>query len=1055
MRKRFICKRICALASAFMIGIGSISVPSVFAEQTSVFVDEFDGGNNAGTTKAFYSENIREILSSVSSQLGDFTRATRISAGADGVLIYKSEDVGAIMIRGVYPQNGNFEFYYSTDNKEYIPIEPVYGNSVMKDSTTGWYGRDYFFAGFPRGTLYFKIVIPKEGGNDLYNKQINFVKIESGSTTLIDDYDDTLINSFDLKSADNKVFKTFEGQRSKEAMHLLYSLGIMDKSILNPDRFSKEITRGEFASALVKLIGLSREKYSDDVSYEDFSDISSTTDYAYCVQIVSAMGYMNKMNDNSFRAENPISERDALYALMCQLGYQSVLSYSNVYSVASSANVAYSARGGNLTVEDAAEMFLACLNGKTAENGYNGKIKPSDKTYIADILNIDRVEGQLDYSMLGSVSGSDYKNSDMVEISGAVFYAENIKFHELVGRRVYAYVKEENGKKNVVSFGADEDMDSFTIYKDAIDESESDLTSLHYTENGKDKKKGISVTKLVVNGERRYDISKDVLYSCDVINLYDGDNDGKLETAVAEKYDDYYVKSIYVTDKGITDAYTEKTFYFDSGKYDNIIFFRNGNKANFSNITENSIVSIAKSSNDKFVKVIINEKSVSGTLSSENFNDNEITVDKEDYKISDELKALITSGTVKKPKLGDEGKFYLNAVGLVSAFDVVSTTERYGYMIEAYTSEESRGKRIKVKIFSDDGEIKTYDTKDNLTVAFGSSKYNVNGSEAINLLKNAEQLKGENGNIEGLIKYKLNNGVVTYISVPRSARLESEFSMDYENEASFTNGNDIIDLKYAVNSDTKKFYIPYDREDERGYQNTITTTSSYRGTTYTYSIKLYDTDENRVASAMVLFADEYDADRTGLLWRRYGMVTSVKDVYDDESDDTRKKMSFITQGAERGYILADNLKLRLGKVTDAKTDFSDSVLPTDLKAGDVIKFALNNKGEIGKLSLIYDADKKIYYKDDLTSTTDFDVSTNGEITEMFVEIDKIYGKYMIVKTGSDTFLFDCSQAFASVYSANREIVYAASSGDVKPGDKAIIRSQRSTLLDIMVIKEEN
>lgn len=43
-----------------------------------------------------------------------------------------------------------------------------------------------------------------------------------------------------------------------------------------------------------------------------------------------------------------------------------------------------------------------------------------------------------------------------------------------------------------------------------------------------------------------------------------------------------------------------------------------------------------------------------------NLNDNEITVDEEDYKISDELKALITSGMVKKPKLGDEGKFYFN-----------------------------------------------------------------------------------------------------------------------------------------------------------------------------------------------------------------------------------------------------------------------------------------------------------------------------------------------------------------------------------------------------------
>lgn len=1048
MRKTELCKKICALTVALIMLTGVVYVPNVSAEQ-AIFVDEFDGGKSTGTTKTFFSDNIREISSSTS-QSGDFTRATRIGAEKDGILIYKSENVGAITMRGVYPKNGDFEFYYSTDNKEYIPIEPVYGNEIIKDSGTGWYGRDYFFAGFPSGILYFKIVIPKEDGNTLYNKQINYVKIEKETTTLIKDYDDNLINSFDLKSADNKVFETFEGQKYKEAMHLLYSMGIMDKRVLNPERFNTEISRGEFASSLVKLMGFMSEKYSDNVTYEKFSDISSSTDYAYCVQIAIEMGYMNKMSDNSFRPEKPMSEQDAMYALMCLLGYQDVVKNNSIPSVASNTSFAYKLKGGNLTVEDAAKMLFAFLNANMANNKFNGIIEVGKRTYLSDILEINRVSGQMNYSVMGSMDSTYHSNKNEVEIEGVVLKSENIKFHELLGRRVYAYIDDDN---KVISFGIDEKTEPVSVYKRDVNKSRSDLSNMYYTKDGTSKRKSINVTKLVINGERIYAISKTLLYDCDVLNFYDSNNDGKLETVIAERYDDYFVKSIYVTEKGIADFYTGNTFYFDSTKYNNIIFFRDGIKANFSNIIENSVISVAKSSNNRFVKVVINQDSVSDDYIYEDFSENIFTIGKENYGMSDGLKTLITSGKIQKMQMGETGKFYLNAVGDIAAYEITSPfVERYGYIIRAY--EKSSTGNIRVKIFGDDGNIETYDTRDKLSISFGTTSSKVNGSAAIALLKTAAELTNASGEIEGLVKYRIRDGVISRISVPRSSPLTNDFSMDYSNTAAFTNGNDIIDLKYIVNSDTKYFYIPYDRGDETGYQNKVSTVSTYSGTKDTYNIKLYDIDQNRVASAMVLFAEEFDADNIGLLWRRFGMVSSVRDVYDEENDCIRKQIKFVTQGAEQSYWICDNLKVRGGKMSNnEKADLTAStIVPSDIGKGDVIKYALNNKGEIGKLTLIYDASTKKYYKNDGTATTSYSVGTNGEIVEMYVTVDRVFGKYMIVETDSDTYVFDCSQAYASIYNEDDKTVYPASVGDIKPGDKVVIRAQRTSLQDVMIIK---
>ena len=1045
-------KRILSIFLLVVVCVGLITVPS-YAEQNYIFMDEFDAGHASKASKAFYSSNIYE-LNSASELLGDYQRASRIEKNKEGVIIYEAENIGAIQVRGGIHYNDtlDFRFSYSFDNTEYTELKPVIVNAGT--ATNGYKMKDYFFAGLPTGKIYFKITIPVEG--DPWNKQIGFLKIETNTHSIIEEYDAKLMDMFNFNTADDSFYELTEGAESEEELRLVYALGLIDQKIMEESRFDTPITRGEFAYSLTKLVGIDKGEFSYGNYYDRFSDVDSLTDYAYNIQFAAEMGYLSKKPDGSFRPEENVHENDAIYAIMSFLGYRNVVDVKNagdMYKLASNISLDYKATGRELTVRKAAELIVAALNARTAVYGWNDRITIGDNSYIKTALKLERVEGQMTYSKYGSVSGSDYDDNDIIEIDGNVVYTTSDYFKKNVGKNVWAYLADDNGRKTVVTFGNTHlKAEPFTVLKSDLYTQQSDMTMVRYDENGREKKKGIRITKLVVNGERTYDLSAEKMYDCDTITFIDGDGNGVYETAFAEKYRDYFIKAVYYSEKGLSDLYTGETFYLDAKKYDHINIIKDGNTATFAEFKENVVVSIAVSENNKFVRAVVSDGSVEGTVSRNNPTENMVRIGNKEYYISPSLIDKIEKGKADMLQSADEGIFYLNALSQISGFSSTTTRETYGFMINCGVAGPFADTLI-VKLFETNGKISEIECTDTVKIAKGNNYSQVGGAKAKEILDTADALRNR-GKTEGLIRYKKNKeGKITFISIPKTAKDDDVFSLDYSDSAAYSNGTDLINAKYAIDENTVRFFIPYDREETERYRNETITKSGYRGSQYKYDIRLYDTNSVCFAGAIVLYENENDAYNLNLMYNNLSYVSDVMTSYDETRQEARKQFKIMTSGVEKEYYAADNLKIVLGKNSSVETDAS-TLTADDIEKGDIVTFATNQKGEIGKIILYYNRSDKLFYKSDKTSSADFCVGSEDEYVYIYAELEFKYREFVKLNVGTEDFFCKINSANIALYEdkgANPG-VKKGTVDDITKGDKVVVRMTRGSVTDMMVIR---
>ena len=195
--------RIASLFVAFWILLSTLCNGVVFADG-NIFVDDYDTANSSKIPNAFYSENMQTLTLSTSIH-GDNKVAIRIDRDKPGVAVYKATNVGAIRLRGSNDNGDNedYSFFWSTDNVEYTQISPV---KVDLGKGGSFYACDYYFAGLPGGEIYFKIYIPYVAGRERYNRCLMKLEIESETTTIIENYDASMLDQFDLFFAENESY---------------------------------------------------------------------------------------------------------------------------------------------------------------------------------------------------------------------------------------------------------------------------------------------------------------------------------------------------------------------------------------------------------------------------------------------------------------------------------------------------------------------------------------------------------------------------------------------------------------------------------------------------------------------------------------------------------------------------------------------------------------------------------------------------------------------------------------------------------------------------------
>lgn len=1044
-----------SLLLALVIAMSGIVMPS-YAE-SNVFIDEFDSASDKAKN-AFYSENVRELYTETVIQMGDGTRATRKDKDKEGIIIYELDNVGAIWVRGIKDGSDvkDFSFSYSVDNSTYKEMKSVTVNAGKTEH--GYNCNDYFFAGFPRGKLYFKITIPVEG--ESWNKQLNFVKIEKDAYTIIEKYDEKLLTSFNFNAAEDEFYKITEEKTSEEALRLSYALEIMNTSLLAEERLDTYMKRGEFAYAMTNLMRLGEGSFSYGDSFKLYSDVNSKTDYAYNIQMMSGLGFFDSVGDGSFRADEAVSEIDAIYAVLSLLGYKEIMKKNNtnsIYAMAKRAGLKYTANGGKLTVERAAMLFMATVNAKMANKNWIGEIYVGSGTYLEDVLKVKKIIGQVSYTRYGSLGDADYDEINIVEVDGNKFYTKSDYLQRSIGKYIYAYVKNEDDKETVLAFGLSRNAaPSIELTDEDIDNVVSTVSAVrYYDENGRKYDKNLNITKLIINGEREFDISSNKIYSCNKIVFIDGDGDDIYDTVVCEKYTDYFVRSVFTTSKGISDK-DGNTIYFDDSVYSHINYINNGVASSFLGIEVNSIVSVAEGKNKRFLKVVISTETQEGSVERVNQKKGTLRINNKEYYLSETLTNKINSGLVRAPQAGDDGTFYLNGLLQISAFDAVLSVEKYGFLI-ACATKKGLSEALEVKMFTDSGEIVRTECTSKLTVAFGSNQSRVNGKQAQSLISSSAAMVN-NGKIEGLIRYRMNSdGKITFISIPKSAGDEMEFSLDYNSVNACSNGSDLIDNKYAYDSNTIRFYIPFDRDETDRYSNEMKLQRGYKNSQYQYNVSVYDANSVNIAAAIVLYERENESFTRNLLYDRPAIVSGKMVSYNDFYEDKKNQLEIITSNKTETYFVSDNLKIVLGKSTTNLADVS-TLTYDDLGLGDFIQYGLNAKGEIEKIVLYYDSDYNSgqgrFYKFNGSAVDSYGYSQSAEYTVSCAEVMFVNGNFIRLDTGGEKLLNKCGSAGVTVYdrSSTKNSVYIGKIGDIEDKCKVVTMSVFGNITDMLVIK---
>jgi hypothetical protein len=588
------------------------------------------------------------------------------------------------------------------------------------------------------------------------------------------------------------------------AVSLLNGIGVLPASWNSAGGEGTPVSRAEFVSVLVKIMAPDME-YTEGMPF--YTDVDKSHPYVGALRAASTLRRILG-SGAGFSPDEPVSYEQALKMLAIALGYDvqagSAGGYPTGYlSAAAKAGVTAGVSkgyGDALNRADSVLLFYNTLRADYLEQTDYG----SSYTYETNkgrTLLTTRFDV---YKGAGTVTGNHATTltaptsgilEDEVEIGGTRFKTGATGAYDMLGYNTEYYYREDEGDetKTLVCIWA-RDINKLIYVSDdrIVDYSGFKFTYLTDVDSVRNSylnvKKDVSV---VYNGRVKNNFAEaDLKPVMGEVSFLDNDGDSVYDVAIAYSYDDYLVEAVSYDEMRITDVNSEessKILDIDENSPDVIVdVYKNGQKADFGEISQNDVLSVYVSADGKVYTVVISSERVQGKLEQIS-SDGKITVNGKEYTVAGSYK--------KKLKLDTEGTFYLDASGKVAGVTVGGGGGRnFGFLVGAVA-----GKGLDV--------ISKYEIvqADGTTAVFKSAeRVNVNGVN----------VKGEAGKLPGgtdiwdsektlsanakIIAYKTNgSGEITELDTYTDVS-EGTYGPNYGyNELSAAPDDDNLVLKYS------------------------------------------------------------------------------------------------------------------------------------------------------------------------------------------------------------------------------------------------------------------
>lgn len=826
---------------------------------------------------------------------------------------------------------------------------------------------------------------------------------------------------------------------TEEALSLLTYMGIAKRT----DNLASNITRADFSVAVAKAIKAQssngKQYYTDvDISLSAFESISALTE----------LGYLSGGDNMSFRPNDNIRLAEAAKLVTSMLGYGPLCEAKGGYpggylQVASGLDIIDNISGEFITREQAYVMLMRAMNTPlyipTAISDSGIKYdSDEDSTILSQYHDIYYIEGTLNAAGHISLVSTTSLSEGQVLIGSKSLRTDEIAqdMYDYLGMTVVGYYTETEGNDAslVVALPMGDNNNVIVVNKEelsSIEDNSGYYVFKYYNENNKYEtikvpkgcvvlKNGMSVTSdlfkelSVSKGSYKFldhngDDKIDVLFVNEYYNLVVGFVDNKEGMVYIEtEYDVQYHRGPIGSGGMVYDKYDPSLKVNLSEENDKIVKLKDayGNLIKISNIAVSDVLTVYKSSDEKYIEVIKGIGNVTGSVSEITYPDSDtaqLTINEEVYDIStdviDKNDSVLSAGFA--------GTFWLDAFGEIAYFEE-SANENiiFGYLVEIANSTKALDSNVYLKIYGMNDVLDIY-TWDEKTVIDGR-RFKDTKTAYDNLSEHTKQV----------IRFRADeNKVLTFLDTLESRSEEGENSLRETTPygkytLSSTTGS--FSQTMVISSSTPLMVVPEDELIDNGTykeENFSATKRSALGLDRSHNVATYMTDADGVREELIL--TKTDSKVGGVTGFGPFMIDEIRNGINDEGD----VVSIV-----RGY---NNKRPSQYQTTD------DKVLSGhNLKKGDLVWFELNGDEKIvSVIDVLVDNEETLSYKIENSSgaASQRFYSKEGTTPEKLKNstVDKgfvvLYGYAGLVKDGVMKFAYTKEDCEAGNYIIARNV----------------------------------
>ncbi len=780
---------------------------------------------------------------------------------------------------------------------------------------------------------------------------------------------------------------TFEPGEHIETITFLKAVGIFDDDF-GTSASSRTVTRGEFAKLIA---GIMRTGTTSSYS-ASFADVPYEHEYAPYIYAVKNAGYMNGTSAYLFAPDDLLSYEQAVSVCVKLAGYEPVALTIGSYPEG------YLGQAAKLGILDnvSAAVGAPISRGNLCELIYN--------TVLCDMMVVDGYGDKGSYTIYdgenilsyyhhieegtGIVTAdnfytmtSQYSGYDNAVIINNQKYLRNDPsvLNDSVGRGVRFWYRADGSQRTVLYAKRHETSEVVFGARDGL---ELDIAAGVYKFYEGDKLINYRLSgtyNVIYNMEELYPVTASKLLPLTgTVTLIDNNDDKLYDVVIVDEFynlvADMYNKNLNtITD--IND--TSRSLKLDD--YDSYrIFDKSGNSISADKIKLNSVVEVYKAPGGSRITAVVNSTVVSGKYTEKT--DDKIKVDGREFKFSHDVRSDISALS-----LGNEYDFYVNTKN-----EIVYWTQGLGYK-QGYVLDvgETVGleKTVAVKLLSQTGKVEVFDLADkvkNMNYGLASTVDKTNYNTIFSQTNNREfvlyQLNSE-GKISTVVHAYIIHDRDTFSNAPSYPLFRLDYfaekweEMDgyvYLDEMYFRGGINGFDNMLIFSDDAKLYRVPSitnSTVDERNVsvspvKGTLTTdytvkfTNNYQGeggTMITYMVG------NTYPYANVMVEHAGGAGTSIVRDQASATVTGIRHIYDPA---TREESYFMEVWNGQKIVrvnITDENKLLKQSFSQTLINGASPTIPaekTEIEIGDIIKYTLDESGNLSALALMYDHESK-------------------------------------------------------------------------------------------------